>query len=303
MMTSRRRGIYQFVALLVFSFSPANMPAQDAAKTRSNAMPGQRRKLRLFETNALPGSRAIVSILAEGTIVKAGDLVCELDSTALRNSLENLELEVESIQAELRNQTLSIEAAELAIEEEDAILAQARATLSDSVRLAKTEVELIELRTKGNSVVSPPDSIALRKAKGKARDLESQVANLQSTREGIGSLSKAVDERRAEERACQSRLESLKNERRRLKAEIETCRITAKIDGRVVHARWRPRPSSPDGYSLLEAGAMVEESQPLFRISPITGNPPRSRGGRTVRERSQGSSTGVGPRASSSPNG
>ena len=287
-----RRRVVSLVLLVLSLTCPTLQAAQNATKNESQGKPGRHGKGRSFESNPLPGSRAIVSILAEGTIVKAGDLVCELDSSPFRDALENLAIEIASIEADLKNQKLSIEAAELAMKEEEERVGEERDRLANASRLAKTEVELMELRVKENSNVSNPESVALKKAKDKAGDLETQLAASKSSEDRLGPLIETVETSRKEERACLARLETLRAEFQSLTAKIALCRMTARTGGRVVLARWRPNPSSPEGYAVLEPSALVVEAQPIFRISPTTGKPARSSAGKPLRQRPGGTPPG-----------
>src|SRR4051794_20539452 len=53
--------------------------------------------------NEVEGQTSIISIKPEGTQVKKGDLVCELDSAALRDSLINQEITTQRARADLDN--------------------------------------------------------------------------------------------------------------------------------------------------------------------------------------------------------
>ena len=56
-------------------------------------------------------------IMPEGTRVKKGELVCELDSAALRDQLDNQKIATKSAEADFENAKLTREVAEIAVVE------------------------------------------------------------------------------------------------------------------------------------------------------------------------------------------
>src|SRR5262249_76680 len=65
--------------------------------------------------NKVEGQLTIISILPEGTRVKKGDLVCELDSSALRDNLVNQKIQTEQAEAAHQNAVLTLEVAKIAV--------------------------------------------------------------------------------------------------------------------------------------------------------------------------------------------
>jgi len=87
------------------------------------------------------GSTAIISILPEGTKVKKGDLVCELDSASLNDSLTNQKIATQGAEASFQNAKLTREVAEIAVKEyEEGIFLQDKATCEGEIKLAESDL-------------------------------------------------------------------------------------------------------------------------------------------------------------------
>ncbi len=75
------------------------------------------------------GSTTIIMIMSEGTKVKKGEMVCELDSASLRDSLTNQKIATQGAEASFQNAKLTREVAEIAVKEyEEGIFLQDKAT-------------------------------------------------------------------------------------------------------------------------------------------------------------------------------
>src|SRR5271165_6305869 len=82
------------------------------------------------------GSTTIISIVAEGTPVKKGDLVCELDSASLKDQLTNQQIATQSAEASYQNAKLTREVAEIAVREyEEGLYKQDLATSLGEISL------------------------------------------------------------------------------------------------------------------------------------------------------------------------
>ena len=87
------------------------------------------------------GSTTIISILAEGTPVKKGDLVCELDSASLRDQLTNQKIATQGAEASYQNAKLTREVAQIAVKEyKEGIYLQDKATIQGEIKLAESDL-------------------------------------------------------------------------------------------------------------------------------------------------------------------
>src|SRR3954447_13910671 len=87
------------------------------------------------------GSTTIISILAEGSRVKKGDLVCELDSASLKDQFTNQKIATQGAEASYQNAKLTREVAEIAVTEYvEGIYKQDKATILGEIKLAESEL-------------------------------------------------------------------------------------------------------------------------------------------------------------------
>ena len=87
----------------------------------------------------MSSNTAILSFLPEGTKVKEGDLVAELDSSPLRGQLVDQRITTKSAEAAFQNAKLTREVAEIAVKEyEEGIYPQDRATIQGEIQLAQS---------------------------------------------------------------------------------------------------------------------------------------------------------------------
>ena len=271
----RRTRFGLVVLLLTLTSMVTPIAARGMWQTAPSRTSRPRLHQRLFEVSPLPGPRAIVSILNEGSRVKAGDVVCELDSSDLRDLLENAKIEIDSSQAQWKQHALSVEAAELALKEEEASLAQEKSRLQETLKFSKAKAKLIEDQLKGGSTPSIANGTDLEKAKLAVRATETEdIAEPSEKR--LGPLVEALQKAREEMAVARKQLDLRNSEREDLESRITACKIKAKSDGRVVHARWRRGSASTEGFVVLEPGVLVEESQPLFRVQGARPQPPRA---------------------------
>src|SRR5262249_48031591 len=89
----------------------------------------------------------IIFIVPEGTRVKKGDRVCELDSASLRDQLVNQRITTKSAEANFQNAKLTREVAEIAVVEyEEGIYKQDLATVEGEIKLAESDLARSEDR-------------------------------------------------------------------------------------------------------------------------------------------------------------
>ncbi len=93
------------------------------------------------------GQSIILSLVPEGRVVKKGDLVCELDSSALRDRLRNQEIAEQRSGAAYLNAKLSREVADIAVAEYvDGIFKQDLYTLKSEITGAQAAIQRAEDR-------------------------------------------------------------------------------------------------------------------------------------------------------------
>src|SRR6185437_3160178 len=87
------------------------------------------------------GGTSIIMILPEGTQVKKGQLVCELDSSALKDQLVNQRITTQGADSAYQNAKLTREVAEIAVTEyEEGIFKQDMQTVLGEIKLAQADL-------------------------------------------------------------------------------------------------------------------------------------------------------------------
>ena len=93
------------------------------------------------------GKTTIIKIVPEGVRVKKGDLVCELDSAALKDQLVNQRITTESAKANYLNAKIAREVAEIAVVEyTEGIYPQDLETVQGQVKRAESAIQRSEKR-------------------------------------------------------------------------------------------------------------------------------------------------------------
>jgi multidrug efflux pump subunit AcrA (membrane-fusion protein) len=237
------------------------------AQVENAGAPAERKGTEVF--NKLPGPLTILYIRAEGSLVKKGDLVCELDSSSLKEKLVNQEAATKVAEAAYLSAKRPRESAEGAVTEYvEAILKPELQTLNGRISLAEAQREKAEkqLETSKRQLEHgiatkervTSDEIALQRARFALEQLQRKKTTLEKyTREKkIKTLQSEVEKARAEELAKQAAYGLAQAAQERLQKQIESCRVLAPNNGRVHF--------SPP----IEEAAEVAEGQLLFRVIP-----------------------------------
>ena len=237
----------------------------------------------------------IVMILPEGTRVKAGDVVCELDSASLRDRLVNQRVAAQQAEAAYKQALLVREVAEYAVKEyTEGIFKQDEATAQGAIEesrsaLGRAENRLERTRRARDRIVATAverptaaDFLARLELEDRLEDAEVAVARekkalaaatsraevlLTSTREKqIKSLTGDVEKARVDEVSKREAWEREKAGAGRIERQIEACILRAPGDGIVAYARDLD-PAAP----RIQVGAFVNLYQLLFRVPDLEG--------------------------------
>ena len=242
----------------------------------------------------IEGRTTIINIVPEGTRVKKGDLVCELDSASLRDQLVNQRITTQAAEKICRNARLSREIAETALKEyQDGVYPLNKATILGEIKLAeaaiqtaKSELErtrrvrqqLNEARSRKEGAAGSSDLLAeldvenrleaaqqilmreqlsLERAQDRMHVLEKYTKD-----RTIKELTQKVDEQGQVELAKAADLEFQRHKESRLAKQIEDCRLLAPGNGVVVYYNDNGRV----GRLQIEEGATVRERQLILYI-------------------------------------
>ena len=247
------------------------------------------------------GRTTIIMIRPEGTPVKRGEIVCQLDSAALRDQLVNQRITTKSAEANHENAKLSREVAEFAVREyEEGKLKQERSALSGVVAVAQSAIQKAEARlerargarkrlsdmlaAKGVSASATDimaaldvedrldaaeqtiltEQTAIELAKSKEESLEKYTRS-----KTIKDLSGNVERKRREELAKKAAWQLEISKERKLERQILVCDIKAPADGIVVYAN-DPSRAFGSNRPQIEEGAQVRERQKIFSVPDLS---------------------------------
>ena len=228
------------------------------------------------------GGTTIIMIKAEGTAVKAGDLVAELDSAALRDSLTNQKITTQQAEASHKQATLVREVAEYGVKEyEQGLYLQELATYRGQIALAKSDRERAidrlkwstDMKVKGYVSVATniADQLTMQQANFDLEQAETQLKVLEkyTYEKQMKSLKSDVEKARADELSKKSSLELERTKERKLERQIEKCQMKAPGDGIVVYANDPGRMGGQNAVQI-EEGATVRERQKIFSLPDMT---------------------------------
>jgi HlyD family secretion protein len=223
------------------------------------------------------GGTTIIRILPEGTKVKEGELVCELDSASLKDSLNNQKISTQQAEASFKQAYLTREVAEYAVKEYvEGVFKQDKATIEGQIALAKSDLERaidrVEWSDKVKKLgyVSTAQNIADHLSKDRSTfDLEQNQTKLdvllkytrEKTEKELGS---DVQKAKADELSKQSTFELEKTKEAKLERQIKACLLKAPGDGIVVYANEQGRPGQQT--LQVEEGAAVRQHQKIFSL-------------------------------------
>jgi HlyD family secretion protein len=222
--------------------------------------------------NEVEGRTMILELVPAGTHVRKGEVVCRLDSAALRDRLLAQEIQVQRRLAEVKVAAATREAAEGALDEyREGTYPQQRTTAEGEVRLAENEAERTgdDLKRARESkvdreilrraeVAAERAEVTLRTARGRLRTLTDATMP-----RVVRGLAAEIEKARAEEAAAQAAYRLEVAQRDKLKQQVEKCAIIAPRDGRVI----APKPTNPEGEPIAE-GSVVRERQVVARLVP-----------------------------------
>jgi RNA polymerase sigma factor (sigma-70 family) len=211
----------------------------------------------------------IVRLLRDGSSVTKGQLVCELDSAVLKDSLTNQRITTESAKANHGNAKLAREEAEFdARTYADDLFPREQKEIQAELDISKAELSVAEERLNATKAIGGNNKLeimeadlAIARAKlaitkaGSRLHILTDYTHFKKTRE----LTRAIERARSEELAKQAVVELELTKEKKLENQIVACKIVAPFDGVVVYHRELGGPT-------LEEGSIVHSNQRLFRV-------------------------------------
>lgn len=228
------------------------------------------------------GQTTIISIIPEGTRVTKGQLVCELDSAALRDQLNNQKITTQGAEAAYQQSKLTREVAEIAVKEyEEGIYTQERATINGEIKLAESDLARAEDRVAWSNrmfekgYVSKAQKISeelnYQKAQFSLEQAQSKLRVLEEYTKAktIKELKSDVEKARSDELAKEQTLQIEREKEAKYEKQIANCKLYAPGDGLVVYAN-DPGRSFGNNAPQIEEGATVRERQKIFSLPDIS---------------------------------
>lgn len=224
--------------------------------------------------NQVEGQTFIIAIRADGSSVKKGDVVCELESAALRDKLTNQEIALIQAKAVVEASKRAVEVAEVSAEESAAAIVQEIASTEADIRVAEIDIKIAKekierakvkqktLGERGDYDKAVSDlaiaEAALNTAQAKLKALKG-FTKLRRKAESDLNISKARTDLKSGEAIYL--LEKAKFDK--IRRMIDSCVMKAPIDGRIQYVN--PKVPRADGYQI-EEGAAVRLRQVILRI-------------------------------------
>ena len=233
----------------------------------------------LVESYAAGNNLVIVSVVPEGTLVEAGDLLVELDSSTLRDSLQNQETSVIAAETQLAQSEASLRSSEIALEEYlQGVYIQEEIDIQNRLFAAKEQVKTLEnnlahdqrLLERGHITQAYVDAslLELDKAKNTQKSEEVKLNVLQTlTKERrVVQLETAILSDKAQVAQDIRNLGFRETRLKYLQDQYEKCKIYAPRSGQVVY--FMPRWGNDD--NLIREGLRVIERQTLIQLPDPT---------------------------------
>ncbi len=228
------------------------------------------------------GGTSILWIVADGTEVKKGDKIVELDSAALEESINQQRITFEKARAAKIQAEKNFAVAKLAVDE------YLQGTYVQAVQDQDAQITIAEenLRSAQNSL--DHSKRMFRKGYISSLDLESQTFSVQRAQLELDSartakevlvkftklktvqeLESARDTAEAQSRSEGASFELEQSRLKRLEAQLEKCKINAPASGMVVYANEQGGRMGGSQAPQIEEGAMVRERQTILRLPDL----------------------------------
>lgn len=226
------------------------------------------------------GGIAIINVLPEGTLVKAGDIVVELDSSALEQEKVTQLIQVTGQQALLVQAENRLAAAEIArleyekgtfIQEERLLIADAYVA-QQVLRTAKSNLEASKnLMAKGIATALQVESaqFGVDDASNRLFAVNTKLENLRlyAREKMLKTFDSNIATAKAEVSAQQARLALEERKLAELEDQIQKCVIRAPVAGEVVHANeYDSNHGNLEVDFVVVPGATVRERQPIVYL-------------------------------------
>jgi len=225
---------------------------------------------------------SILWVIDEGTRVKKGDKLVELDSSQLEMELKEDRIEVITAEANVATAAALLEQAEIARQEYlEGVFKTEEKAIESEIAIAEQELRKAQLAlgsserlvAKGlvKSLQLEADQFAVANARNKLEAAQGRLRVLQdlTKRKMLVQFDSEIDAAKANLSAAEARLMEEEQELAEIEEQIEMCVMYAPNDGVVVHANRYSRRGGNAEF-VVEPGATVRERQAIIRLPDPT---------------------------------
>ncbi len=231
--------------------------------------------------NEVEGQTTILTILPEGTKVKKGELVCELDSATLSDNLVNQQISTERAKADYDNALKTREVAEIAKQEYmEGTYTQEKLNIEGEQTLAKNELtRAIERlawseRMLKSNYISEGQVLADVYSKMRATISQTQavkkmeVLERYTYKKQVTELDANIEKAKSDELAKKATYNLEQSKLEKLEKQITKCKIYAPNDGLIVYGN-DANNFRGNNQPQIQEGATVIQRQKIFSLPDI----------------------------------
>lgn len=226
------------------------------------------------------GGITILKVLPEGTPVKKGDVLVELDSSALKQEQTQQQIAVNTSLALVIQAKKNLEAAEIALQEytqgtfvqEQKVILGEKFVAEQNVRSAELSLDSSK-RLAAKGIITPLQLEGAEFAKQKADNELDAALNKLKVLENLTKkkmetqLGSDVEIAKAKVAAEESSYRLEENKLKDIDEQVAKCTIIAPQDGQVVYAnKFSQGRSGANAEFVVEAGSQVREQQPIIKL-------------------------------------
>lgn len=221
----------------------------------------------------------ILWVIDEGTTVKAGEKLVELDSSAWKTALREKRIVVIGAESTVAAAEAAVEQAKIARQEylEGLFETEERAIQSEmaiaeqelrKAQLALQSSERLVARGLIKSLQLEADQFAVANSRNQLQAAENRLRVLQNlTRQKmLVEFDSAIDSAEAARAAALGSLEEEQTDLKDIESQIELCTIYAPADGIVIHANTTSGRGGGGSEVVIEPGSIIRERQTIIRL-------------------------------------
>ena len=223
----------------------------------------------------------ILTLITEGTIVKKGDKLCQLDSSGLEQDAQNKRIVLSTIESNLISSEAAVSKAAIAKQEylEGTYLTEQKAILSE-IALAQQGLRKAELSLQSAERLAAKGTLKALQIESEQFAVQNAQSSLESAQGRLRVLDKLTKEKmlvqlNSDIETARAKLDSDKRtlfeEKEKLgeiQAQIKACTVLAPADGQVVYANKQGGRGSND--FVVAAGVLVQEQKTIFLLPDPT---------------------------------